>query len=98
MATAELSSDQGGDLLSSVLSRISGTGPSLVTGEAGGGAVRVSLQGMQRVESVEISADVLDDREILQDLVAAAVNDALEKARAATQQAALGLFQQLSSE
>ena len=87
-----------GDIFGEVMSRISGASPANVTGEAGGGAVRVTLQGMGRVESVTIAEDALDDVDILQDLVAAAVNDALEKARAATQQAAFGLLQQLTQE
>ena len=92
--------EQGGmpDLLSSVLGRLGGGASAPVTGEAGGGAVRVSMDGLRRVESVSISDDALDDAHMLEDLVAAAVNDALEKARAATQQAAFGLFQQLSAE
>ena len=97
MADAGLSTGNS-DLLGNVLSRISGASPSVVTGEAGGGAVRVTLQGLQRVESVSISEDVREDLGILEDLVAAAINDALERARAATQEAALGLFKQLSQD
>lgn len=89
---------QNSDLLGSVLSRISGASPSTVTGESGGGAVRVTLQGLQRVESVTISEEARNDASILEDLVAAAINDALERARAATQEAALGLFKQLNQE
>lgn len=89
---------QNSDLLGSVLSRISGATPSIVTGESGGGAVRVTLQGLQRVESVTISEEARNDASILEDLVAAAINDALERARAATQEAALGLFKQLNQE
>ncbi len=89
---------QSSDLLGNVLSRISGTSPSLVTGESGGGAVRVTLQGLQRVESVTISEEARNDPGMLEDLVAAAITDALERARAATQEAALGLFKQLSQE
>ena len=96
---AEAGSDTSqGDIFGEVLSRISGAGPSNVTGEAGGGVVRVTLQGMGRVESVTIAEEALEDLDILQDLVAAAVNDALEKARASTKQAAFGLLQQLTQE
>jgi hypothetical protein len=51
-------------------------------GTAGGGVVRAVVVGGNRVESIEISPETVDpeDVELLQDLVAAAVNDALESA------------------
>ena len=50
---------------------------------AGGGAVTVSATGKQRIMSVTIKPEVVDpeDVEMLQDLVLAAVNEALEKAQ-----------------
>jgi len=56
----------------------------IVVGTAGGGAVRVTMTGDQRCRSIEISADLLKDgdADILQDLVLAAVNLALEQSRA----------------
>ena len=53
-----------------------------VTGTAGGGAVTVVANGHQRVESVSIQADVLEEgSELLGDLVLAAVNAALDQSR-----------------
>ncbi len=48
-------------------------------GTAGGGVVKVVLTGKRMVESVEIDPDALEDVDLLQDLVAAAFNDALSK-------------------
>src|SRR2546422_9380096 len=55
------------------------TGP----GTAGGGMVEVVATGHQNVLSVTVKPEVVDpaDVEMLQDLVLAAVNDAMEKAR-----------------
>lgn len=86
------------DLIGNVLGQLGGGEPPLVRGESGGGAVRVTLRGLQRVESVQVAVEALDDPALLGDMVAAAVNDALEKARAATQEAAFGLLQQFSRE
>ena len=48
-----------------------------VTGEAGGGMVKVVMTGRHDVKRVQIDPDLLgDDREMLEDLVAAAVTDA----------------------
>lgn len=55
-----------------------------VTGTAGGGAVKITVTGDQKCLSVEISADLLKDvdQELLQDLILAATNVALEQSRA----------------
>ncbi len=50
-----------------------------VTGESGGGMVRVLLVGGRRARQMHIDPSLLGDREMLQDLVAAAVTDALRK-------------------
>lgn len=52
-----------------------------VEGNAGGGMVKVMMNGHKNVISTEIAAEVVDpeDIEMLQDLVTAAVNDALAK-------------------
>jgi DNA-binding YbaB/EbfC family protein len=52
-----------------------------VEGNAGGGMVKVAMNGHKNVLGVEISKEVVDpeDIEMLQDLVTAAVNDALAK-------------------
>lgn len=54
-----------------------------VTHTAGGGAVKVVLTGDQRCESITIDPALLQDGdvEILQDLILAAVNGALEASR-----------------
>ena len=55
-----------------------------VTGEAGGGLVTVTINGRMEVTRVEIDPNVVDptDVEMLADLVAAATNAGLAKARA----------------
>ena len=54
-----------------------------VEGKAGGGAVVVSMTGTQEVRSVRISPEAVDpaDVETLQDLVLAAVKDAVERSK-----------------
>jgi len=54
-----------------------------VEASAGGGMVRVQANGKQEILSILIEPDVVDaeDVEMLQDLVLAAVNDALRKAQ-----------------
>ncbi|MFC4768508.1 YbaB/EbfC family nucleoid-associated protein [Effusibacillus consociatus] len=57
-------------------------GEKTVEGTAGGGAVTVVVTGHKLVKSVTIKPEVVDpeDVEMLQDLVLAAVNDAMKKA------------------
>ena len=50
-----------------------------VEGTAGGGVVKVVMTGKQVVESVSINPEAAEDVDLLQDLVAAAVNDAFTK-------------------
>ncbi len=51
-----------------------------VTGEAGGGMVKVVMTGRHDVRRVTIDESLMsDDKEMLEDLVAAAVNDAVRK-------------------
>jgi DNA-binding YbaB/EbfC family protein len=54
-----------------------------VEASAGGGMVKVQANGKQEILSIMIEPDVVDaeDVEMLQDLVLAAVNDALRKAQ-----------------
>jgi hypothetical protein len=54
-----------------------------VTASAGGGVIKVTMTGDQKCKSVEISAELLKDAdaEMLQDLVLAAVNMALDQSR-----------------
>jgi len=53
-----------------------------VEGSAGGGMVKVVANGRQEVISVVIEPAALEDREMLEDLVTAAVNDAMRKSKA----------------
>lgn len=58
-----------------------------VEGSAGGGMVTVKANGKQEVLSVQIEEEVMDDDvEILEDLIVAAVNQALTKAGEAAQE------------
>jgi len=50
------------------------------TGESGGGLVKVTLSGDYKIHGVEIAAGALEDRELLEDMVRAAVGDALRQA------------------
>jgi DNA-binding YbaB/EbfC family protein len=51
-----------------------------VTGSAGGGMVSVTITGKMEVRRVHIDPSVLGDAEMLEDLVTAAMNDAVNKA------------------
>ncbi len=57
------------------------------TGSAGGGMVKITLNGALEMKSCEIAPEVVDPADIpmLQDLVRAAYNDACSKAREALQ-------------
>jgi len=54
-----------------------------VEASAGGGMVKVVANGSQKIESIVLEKEVVDpdDVEMLQDLVMAAVNDALKKSQ-----------------
>lgn len=53
-----------------------------VTAEAGGGMIKVTANGQQRVTSISIEKEVVDpeDVELLEDLIIAGVNKALDEA------------------
>lgn len=53
-----------------------------VEASAGGGGVRAVMTGQQRLVSVVIEGELATDLEMLQDLVVAAVNEALDRSRA----------------
>ena len=59
------------------------------TATAGGGAVKATMVGTRSLKSIEISPDAVDpdDVEMLQDLIVAAVNEAISKADDATNSA-----------
>jgi DNA-binding YbaB/EbfC family protein len=55
-----------------------------ITVTAGGGAIAIVISGHQRVESITINPEVVnaDDVEMLQDMLTAAVNQAIEQSQA----------------
>lgn len=58
-----------------------------VVGEAGGGMVKVTMSGRHEVRRVQIEpASAGEDREMLEDLIAAAVNDAVHKVETLVQE------------
>ena len=57
-----------------------------VTGNAGGGMVTVTLTGKMECRQVRIDPSVFEDAEMAEDLIAAAFNDAVNKANAASQE------------
>jgi len=64
-----------------------------VTGESGGGMVKVTINGRHEAKRVQIDPSVpLDDREMVEDLVAAAINDAVHRLEAASQERMAGLM------
>jgi DNA-binding YbaB/EbfC family protein len=63
-----------------------------ITGESGGGLVRVVMTGRHEVRRVAIDDSLLgDDKDMLEDLVAAAVNDAVHKVERTTQEKFAGM-------
>lgn len=63
-----------------------------VTGESGGDMVRVTMNGRHEVKRIEIDPALLaDDKEMLEDLVAAAVNAAVQRVAEKTQEGMTGL-------
>ena len=58
-------------------------GDETVTVTAGGGAIIVVISGHQKIQSITIEPEVVDpdDVEMLQDLVMAAVNEAIDKSQ-----------------
>ncbi len=65
-----------------------------VTGESGGGMVKLTMTCRHDVRSVSIDPELVgdaEDREILEDLIAAAMNDAVRKVEKTTEQKMAGL-------
>jgi len=63
-----------------------------IAGESGGGMVRVVMTGRHEVRRVSIDDSILsDDKEMLEDLVAAAVNDAVHKLERTTKEKFSGM-------
>ncbi|MGH8161607.1 MAG: YbaB/EbfC family nucleoid-associated protein [Gammaproteobacteria bacterium] len=61
------------------------------TGEAGGGIVKVTLNGQFEARRVEIAPEAEGDRAMLEDLIAAAMNDATRRVRETIQERFSGL-------
>jgi DNA-binding YbaB/EbfC family protein len=61
-----------------------------VEGLAGAGMVKVSMTCSHDVRRVQIDATVMDDKEMLEDLVAAAFNDAIRRIEQKTQERMAG--------
>lgn len=57
-----------------------------VTGEAGGGLVKVTLNGQHEARRVTLDDSLFDDKEMLEDLIAAAFNDAAKKVQSASEE------------
>jgi DNA-binding YbaB/EbfC family protein len=63
-----------------------------VTGESGGGMVKILMNGKHEVRRVEIDPSLMeDDKEMLEDLLAAAVNDAVHRVADKMQESMAGL-------
>jgi DNA-binding YbaB/EbfC family protein len=63
-----------------------------VTGESGGGLVKVTMTGRHEARRVVIDDSLVgDDKDMLEDLVAAAINDAAHKVDAITQERMAGM-------
>jgi len=64
----------------------------MVTGESGAGVVRITMSCQHQVRSVEIDdAMIGDDKEMLEDLIVAAFNDALRKVETTVQEKYSGM-------
>ena len=64
-----------------------------VTGQAGGGMVKIVMTGKHDVKRVNIEDALFeDDKEMLEDLIAAAVNDAVRQIEKASQDSMAGML------
>jgi hypothetical protein len=66
-----------------------------VEGQSGAGMVKVVITCRNDVRRVSIDPSAMDDKEMLEDLIAAAMNDAIRKAEATSQEKLGGLTQGL---
>lgn len=67
-----------------------------VTGQAGGGMVTVRMNGKFATLKITIDPTIAEDIEMLEDLVTAAVNDAVNKVQEANQEHMSGVTQGLN--
>jgi len=64
-----------------------------VTGEAGGGMVQITMTGKHDVKRVSIEDALFqDDKDMLEDLIAAAVNDAVRQVEKTSQDRMAGMM------
>jgi len=64
-----------------------------VTGQAGGGMVKITMTGKHDVKRVSIEDALFkDDKEMLEDLIAAAVNDAVRQVERTSQERMAGMM------
>ncbi|MFW5450151.1 MAG: YbaB/EbfC family nucleoid-associated protein [Methylophagaceae bacterium] len=64
-----------------------------VTGQAGGGMVKIIMTGKHDVKRVTIEDSLFeDDKEMLEDLIAAAVNDAVRQVEKTSQERMTGMM------
>ena len=61
-----------------------------VEGQAGAGMIKVVITCSHDVRRVSIDPSVMDDREMLEDLIAAAINDAVRRGEALSQEKMAG--------
>ena len=61
-----------------------------VEGQSGAGMVKILMTCSHDVRRVNIDASVMDDKEMLEDLVAAAINDAMRRAEQISQERMAG--------
>ena len=62
-----------------------------VIGEAGGGLAKVTMDGRHAVKKISIDPSLLDDVEMLEDILTAATNDAVNRLADANQEKMSGL-------
>ena len=63
-----------------------------VTGSSGGGMAEIDMNGRMDVLDVRIAPEAMEDREMLQDLIMAAYNSAMEKVREVITMEVGGIF------
>jgi len=64
----------------------------MVVGESGGGMVRITMSCKHQVHSIEIEDSLVgDDKEMLEDLITAAFNDATRKVESTVQEKYSGM-------
>ena len=61
-----------------------------VEGQSGGGLVKVLMTGRHELRKVDIDSSLMDDKEMLEDLMAAAVNDATQRLETQTREMMAG--------